>query len=216
MTERPKVLVLFSGGLDSVVLAQHFVYHGYEVHPFFINYGQANFEQEIESIGYWTKKMGIRENLYLLDIPPLSWSESSSVRGNVGETGNTFKDEYVEMRNLIFLSYALSYAEKKKIGYVSAGFIDAGEDYPDTSPKFTKLFDSLSTVTLGIEFITPFVYFTKEQVVETAEDYEMDLAELFSRTFTCNTPISGDKCGKCFGCFEIEQLKEKFLSKPVD
>ena len=207
---KPKALLLFSGGLDSVVLLNDLIDAGYEVHPMFIHYSQKGFNEEFDCFHYWIQKFGLEKTFKILDLPAMSWSKSTI--GNRGvETGDSFKDEYMEMRNMIFISYAASYAQAKGIPQIYTGFIHT-ENYNDTDEKFTKAIDLLLTVSAGISVIAPYQTVTKEGVVELArDDLQMDMEELFTNSMSCNTPAMGKPCGKCYGCQEIDRLKKIFL-----
>lgn len=206
--QKPKALLLFSGGFDSVVLLNDLIDSGFEVTTLFINYEQKGFYDELSAVGYWVGKFKL--DYKVLSIPSISWSQSTV--GNAGvDTGNIWKDEYVEMRNLIFLAYASSYAQAKGIPEIYTGFIH-GEHYSDTDPKFVKAIDSLLYSCAGIEVIAPYNRMTKYEVAEFAADtLKLNMREVFNNSITCNTPESGKECGKCHGCNDVKNLRELFI-----
>jgi 7-cyano-7-deazaguanine synthase len=208
ITEKPKALLLFSGGYDSVILLHELVDAGMNVHVMYVDYGQTVAQTEIKHFDYWVEKFDLQKNAELLTLPSIEWSKSTMLGGE--STGDELKDEYVEMRNLIFLGYATSYAQAKGIKGIYAGFIH-GEYYDDTNPLFVKAFDTLITATAGIEFNAPYVELTKGDITEMNTDI-IDLEEVLAHSITCNTPIDNEPCGKCAGCKVIDEIKNNFLS----
>ena len=206
--DKAKVVLLYSGGYDSTILLLDLLDRGYEVHPMFIRYQQEAVSIERGKVKYWVEKFNLP--LKILNLPPISWSNSTTVGGNAN-TGSESKDEYIEMRNLIFLAYATSYAESIGAKVVSAGFV--GQDYySDSSPIFAKTFDLLIDSALGIQFLAPYVEMSKDSMTQYARKYlKPDMKELFTHTTTCNTPIDDSPCGKCQGCKNVAELMDKFL-----
>lgn len=210
--EKQKVLLLFSGGYDSVILLHDLLDQGFDVHVMYIDYGQKVAPRELIHFDYWVAK----HKLTFVDLilNSFDWTKSTITGGK--STGNESKDEYVEMRNLIFLGYASSYAQAKGINAIYCAFVH-GEHYDDTNPLFVKAFDLLTSTTIGIEFRAPYVNMTKGDITSQMENhFPLDLNEVFEHSITCNTPkMEGRKvvepCGKCNGCKVISELKENFL-----
>ena len=97
-----KILCLCSGGFDSVVMLHHIR----DLHPddsistLFFNYGQKSLEMERRCAKKVSDKLGC--TFIEIDIPRFYWSNSEFY--SQGFSGDK---EYLEMRNLIFFSYAL-------------------------------------------------------------------------------------------------------------
>lgn len=195
MSDKPKALLLFSGGFDSTVLLNDLIKQGYDITLYFFNYGQNNLYQETRKVNYWSTKYGLQQITHTLERLPKMTAE----------------DQYVPMRNLIFLAHAAAYAEMWKIPEIYTGFIGL-EYYADTSPMFVKAADLLLSVSSGIEFKAPYVYWGKDDVFEYAvKGLGMSYDDLFAMTYTCNTPKPyGDPCGECKDCQAIAGYKEKY------
>ena len=119
------------------------------------------------------------------------------------------KVQYIEMRNLIFLSYAVSYAQSQGILDIFAGIIDGC--YEDGNMHFVKLFDTLIYSTTGIQLIAPFGFFSKERVKDYAVNtLGLDLKEILDHSISCNLVDEfGRPCGKCGDCESIEKFRKE-------
>jgi 7-cyano-7-deazaguanine synthase len=111
---------------------------------------------------------------------------------------------YVPARNLIFLSYALGYAEV--IGadriFIGVNALDYS-GYPDCRPEFIKLFQDLADYSTKaavqegrrISVETPLIQLTKKDIVLLGDNLKAPL----QLTSSCYT--GGDKaCGVCDSC----------------
>lgn len=198
-----KVLVLASGGMDSTVLMANYKRLNYEVKIMFFNYGQAGYQQEHDSLVRNMSKLGLGAKDICevrIDIP---WSSSSTLKANNSTNGAPLA-VYVEMRNLIFASYALSYCESMGIDVLALGYIDTeSESYADTSENFVQDLRDLANRAIGVRVDVPFMYLNKLDVARLGVDLGVDVLG----TFSCNTPIDGQPCGMCGDCKEIEKIK---------
>lgn len=189
-----KVLVLASGGLDSSVLVALYKNLGYEVHTLYIRYGNLNEKAEIRKLNLLEQKFGIpMANTYDLRLD-FSFSKS----GCLEKDSN---NNYVEMRNLIFISHALSLAEAKGIQEVAVGFINLPNGYPDTSEEFVVALNNLAVSLSGIEVRAPLHQLPKEEVYRLG----VKLGIALSDTFSCNRS-NVEPCGECADCMDIKKL----------
>lgn len=189
-----KVLILASGGLDSSVLLALYSNLNYEVHLMCFDYGNKNAELEYLKLNKLRHKFNIPPSrLYSIDLN-INWSKSSCVNGG----GNL----YVEMRNLIFLSNAISFAEAQEMDEIAIGFIDAGAEYKDTSDDFLDKMNTLSLETIGVPIVAPLKQLDKVGVYSLGKKLGVDLTD----TFSCNTPVDGQPCGECVDCKCIKEL----------
>jgi 7-cyano-7-deazaguanine synthase len=112
---------------------------------------------------------------------------------------------YVPCRNLIFISYALAFAEsiyikEKKDSDIFVGFKCEGkESYPDTTREFVEKFNQLSKQGCAGDFkiITPLIKKDKEDIILLGKRLGVNLKD----TFSCY--VSNEKwkhCGKCLAC----------------
>jgi 7-cyano-7-deazaguanine synthase len=117
---------------------------------------------------------------------------------------------YVPCRNLLFLSYAVAWAEAIGTAHVFIG-VNALDysGYPDCRPEFIAVFETLATIGTkagqeGARFNVhaPLLRMTKKDIVQRAVELEVDL----SLTHSCYDPTpDGRACGQCDSC----QLRRK-------
>lgn len=190
-----KIVVLNSGGFDSVVLLHYIKFENpnSEITSLHFKYGARNQKQQLESVDNVCERLDIRN--VCIDIPPISWTS----RDFYGES-NSYESQYLEYRNLIFLSYAISYAESIGANSVYLATLK-GLHYPDTSDTFFKGINSFTKPLSNIEVITPFSTCEKIDLIYYANKYSVNCGEFFS----CDTPDSlGNPCGKCADCEDIK------------
>lgn len=205
-----QAIVLLSGGLDSAVTLYFAKKNGYKCYCLSFDYGQSHC-REIASARSIAKKAGSELKTVKISLP---WKGSSlldtkiKIPEAVQPLGRKFSGEipstYVPGRNIIFLSFAVSYAEAIK---AEAVFIGAhAQDYsgyPDCRPEFYRAFGkvvSCGTKT-GVEknrikIITPLIHKTKSQIIKLG----IKLRVPFGLTWSC---YKGGKtpCGKCDSCY---------------
>lgn len=224
-----KIIALCSGGFDSIVMLHMLVEkEGYSPEVLFFDYGQVSAEREKECALKICEKFSL--NFNCIKLPDFSWSKSTLRTGKI----KSDKDQYLEMRNLIFLSYAVSFAESIGAKKIYAAFIENG--FKDANKPFVQGFNFFMKPH-GIELITPFIEYDKAILAPIARAYGITREDFFS----CNTPIlkNGElvPCGKCGDCDNIdfifgsiiadntpikawlsgnkEKFKELFLESPV-
>ena len=208
--EREKVVALCSGGFDSIVMLNDLARNPlYDIHVLFFDYGQKNCVQERKWVGYWVEKLGLNLSQCIgLTLPPMTWCKSSTVSHTEIENFESSEAQYVPMRNMIFASYALSYAESVGAKQIFMAFLGGGT-YPDTTTDFVYYLNGISEA-VGIEFVTPFISHDKMFLYSRAMQYGMCDEELLF--VSCNTPVQGRPCGICADCKVISEM----FDKPLD
>lgn len=197
-----KIVVLNSGGFDSVCLC-HYVRENHpdaEIHSLHFEYGNRNRIMENHCAKKVCKKLNMVHHKVRLD--PIKWSKST-LYGH--KTSNDFGDEqYLEYRNLIFLSYAASLAQS--IGshsiYVAVIKPIDGHEFIDCSGKF---FNNLEVVLedAEIEIKTPFIDMDKVDLQCVVNAHNITPADFFS----CNEPILGVlPCERCPDCLALQEI----------
>lgn len=206
--EKQKVLLLFSGGFDSVVLLNDLIRQNFDVYLLFFNYGQKPLAIEEKHAMYWVQKFGLELKSYGHTIPQFNWSQSSMFHH--GDLFNEEKEnDYIELRNLIFFSYASSMAQSKQIPTIASAILDGS--FVDATPQFCKAFDSLIFSTANIDLMAPYMYWNKEQLGEYAvKELKLDMKELIENSITCNIAVK-EPCGECIGCKQIEDFRRKYV-----
>ena len=198
--EKEKIVVLNSGGFDSVVLMNclSLTQPDVEIHSLHFVYGAINEPYQRKCVDNICKKVGAKSEI--ITLPPFTWTKGEFYVGGTYDI-NT---QYVEYRNLVFLSYALSYAEAigaKKI-YLA---ILANGSYSDTNTVFLESMNNFSTKNSGIEIVTPFDQLTKDDLLTYAIQAKMTSDDFFS----CDIPNpDGTPCGHCVDCLSLEAINE--------
>lgn len=204
-TRRPKAVVLLSGGLDSATTLFFAKAKGYEAHCLIFDYGQRH-RKEINQAkkiahaagcDYWLVKIALPwQGSALLDKKIPLPQRRDIVPGEIPAT-------YVPGRNIIFLSFAASYAEviKAHAVFIGANAIDYS-GYPDCRPGFLKAAEVMFCRGLqtGVEhrpvkIIAPLIAKTKADIIRLARQLKVPLA----LTWSCYR--GGKKpCGVCDSC----------------
>ncbi len=211
---KPKAVILLSGGLDSAVALYLAKQRGFDCRSLVFNYGQRH-SKEIECAKKIALKAGCDYKLLNISLP---WKGSLLLEGRkkLPVASNRFAKNipstYVPGRNIIFLSFALSYAEA--IGAQSI-FIGAHNQdysgYPDCRPEFFKAFSVMAlkgtkagTENKRIIIEAPLLNKGKAEIIKIGAKLKVP----FNLTWSC---YKGGKkpCGKCDSCyFRIKGFKE--------
>lgn len=189
-----KVLILASGGLDSTVLIYLYKRLKYDIEVVFFDYGAVGNSLEIDKLKKLCAKLNITDNhIHIIPIN-LNWTNAKNMDNN---------NVYVEMRNLIFLSNAISLAESLKINKVAIGLITNTHYYPDSTPDFINQMDDLAINSLGISVEAPLMNLEKQDVYLLGKDLGASLKE----TTSCFSPtVNGEVCGECVGCRDVKEI----------
>lgn len=195
---KEKIVVLNSGGFDSVTLLHHIksLYGNAEIHSLHFFYGERNLEQQWECVCRVCEKLGVVN--YAISLPEFSWTKSKFYN-----EGYEFDSQYLEYRNLIFLSYAISYAQSIGAQKIYLAVLKDGV-YNDTNKTFIDGLNS-AVEQSGISIETPFANSNKETLLYLALLYEIRNEDYFS----CDNPKeSGESCGECLDCKSLENIRK--------
>ncbi|MBC8436586.1 MAG: 7-cyano-7-deazaguanine synthase QueC [Candidatus Omnitrophica bacterium] len=214
-----RAIVLLSGGLDSAVTLYLAKYDGFTVNCLIFDYGQRH-KKEVEAAKKIARQAGAAYRIIKLRLP---WKGSSLLDGKIKiprpDKADGIPSTYVPGRNIIFLSYAVSFAEAAKAGavYIGAHTQDY-PGYPDCRPQFYRAFSK--TVSCGtkagvekkkIEIKTPLINKTKAEIIKTG----VKLKVPFELTWSC---YKGGRfpCAKCESCyFRSKGFFEAGLPDPI-
>lgn len=222
-----KAVVLLSGGLDSATASAIAREEGFEIYALTFLYGQKN-EIEINSARRIADYFDFRNHL-IMEIPLGKLAKSSLTgEGNIplersaDEMASKIPTTYVPGRNLIFLSYAVSYAESIGAENIFTG-VNAVDfsGYPDCRPEFVKSFQKVvdEGTKAGVsgegrmEIRAPLLYMSKKEIIEKGLSLGVD----YSLTHSCYSPKDyGIPCGKCDSCIlRNKAFKEIGINDPV-
>lgn len=196
-----KMVVLNSGGFDSVVLL-NYLYHiqdEKDLHSIHFLYGARNESQQLRCVNKVCEKLGITSEV--VKLPEMSWTKSNFFK----DSEYVAENQYLEYRNLIFLSYAISYAESIGAEVVNLALLGDG-DYPDTKIEFLEGLNSFLVPSSNITIDAPFIFDSKERLGHIAKYLGIKSDDFFS----CDKPTEeGKPCGVCNDCKNIAHLKDK-------
>ena len=195
------VAVLVSGGLDSLVLLDQCARTHAAVFPLYVRGGLAWERPEL----YWLRRfLAARPGpparpLAVLDLPAGDlYGDHWSVTG-AGVPGYFAHDSecYLPGRNILLLAKAGVYCARHEIPVVAMAQLK-GNPFPDSTPRFRR--SLAGAFSLGLDFrlriITPFLRFTKPQVIRRGRHLPLHL------TFSCMRPADRRHCGVCTKCAE--------------
>lgn len=205
-----KVVVLLSGGLDSVTafhdaLGEHDVVAGLS-----FDYGAKHHGRELPMAAWHCAQAGVPHRIAPLTFVAEEFASDLLKRGGEIPEGHyeaeSMRRTVVPFRNGIMLAIAAGFAESRGAeGVVIAAHAGDHAIYPDCREDFLEpLARSIREGTYArIELLRPFVSINKAAIVRRGADLGID----FARTWSC---YKGGEihCGTCGTCVE---RREAFL-----
>ena len=178
------VLVLLSGGLDSIALAAQAHKRAELAGCLFYDWGQAASSEEKLACKLWCEPNG---------VPLLSaWLELDALTMNKGSGPRV-----VPARNMAFVAAAIGHA--KSFGAVEIWYgatLDDAPDYYDCRIEWVERMNAV-LIPEGVRVRAPFIGNTKAEVVKIARD----LGVAVGHTFSCYQPGPfGAPCSVCASC----------------
>ena len=217
--ERMKVVVLCSGGMDSVT-ALHRAHEEHEVTAVIgFDYGSKHNHRELPFAELHAKQLGVRYERIPLDfVNRLFDSDLLKSGGEIPEghyEAESMKKTVVPFRNAIMLSISCGFAES----VVAEGLVIAAHDgdhaiYPDCREPFMQAMSN--AMLLGtyakIKLLRPFIEMSKADIAIEGSRLGID----FAQTWSCYQ--GGEKhCGKCGTCVERrEAFSLAGINDPTD
>jgi 7-cyano-7-deazaguanine synthase len=209
ITNKKKAVILLSGGLDSATVFYQAKAEGYDLYALSFNYGQRHKKELV-----CAKKLVLynKTKWQVLKIA-LPWKGSALIDKNIKISQprlneNKIPNTYVPSRNIIFLSYAASYAESIKASKIFIGVnqIDYS-GYPDCREAFLNAFSSAigkgtRTGSCGknIDIEAPLINMTKKDIIIKA----LELGVPFHYTWSCYKGLKFP-CQRCESCIIRKQ-----------
>lgn len=215
---KEKVVVIYSGGMDSYTVLHRAIKDGYEVAALTFNYGQKHLkeidyaQQVCTSLNIPHKIVDISAINQLLQGSSLTSDEITIPEGHYQE--ESMKSTVVPNRNMILLSLAIGYAcsiGAKKVYYGA----HSGDHaiYPDCRPEFVNRMNDVSLIANydPIEICTPYLHNSKIEILKAGIEMGLD----YSKTWTCYNGRE-KACGKCGACQErLEAFALNQLTDPL-
>ncbi len=216
-------VVLLSGGLDSTVCMAVAKEKGFTLYPISFDYQQRH-NRELYSAQQVANYYGAKRHLIIktnMDAIGGSALTDPAINVPVGDVDRQdIPSTYVPARNLIFLSYALGYAEVTNSDSVFIG-VNALDysGYPDCRPEFIHLFQQLADYSTKasvqdqrrIKIETPLQYLTKKDIILLGDKLQAP----FYLTTSCYNGRE-TACGVCDSCLlRLKGFAEAGLTDPI-
>lgn len=208
-TNKPKAVVLLSGGLDSATAAAIAKSEGYELYALSFDYGQRH-SKELECAHKIGESLSVADHV-IVEFDLRKWG-GSALTDNVdipldraeSEMSAEIPSTYVPARNTIFLSFALGYAEVvgadtiiigvNQLDY--SGYPDCRDEYLTAFERMANLATKASTVDgRRLKIYAPLLHLTKAQIIKRGTELEVD----YSLTWSCYQGLDVP-CGRCDSC----------------
>ncbi len=220
-----KAVVLLSGGLDSSTTLGIADKRCDEIYALTFRYGQKH-DKEVECAKQLCEHYSAKEHL-ILKLPLKETVRSSLLKNGEKipehleeEIGEEIPSTYVPARNILFLSYALSYAESIDADaiYIGAtaqdysGYPDCRAEFFDAFRKVVKKGTKRGVENDPIKIRTPVLNMSKKEIVLKGSE----LGVPFDQTWSCYK--GGRKaCGECDSCkLRLQAFKKAGSEDPIE
>ncbi len=218
-----KAVVLLSGGMDSTTALYIAKSEGYEIYAISFNYGQRHYK-ELDCAKIIAENAGVKEHI-IVNTNMDAWGGSALTDANISVPDSNANNDkipitYVPARNMIFLSYAASYAEVvgaqdifigvSEVDY--SGYVDCRQEFIDAMENAIN-FGTVCAVEEGkkIKIRAPLVRMSKSDEIKLGIKLGVD----FGLTWTC---YRGEElaCGTCDSCsLRLKAFEEAGLEDPI-
>lgn len=214
-----KAVILLSGGLDSTTCMAVARSEGYELYPISFNYGQKH-SRELDLAKEIARLYDSKEHriIEMQNVGGSALTDSDIDVPEYSEDGE-MPLTYVPARNLLFLSYALGFAEviDAQAIFIGVSSVDYS-GYPDCRPEFIEAFQNLidvGTVSgLGgspIRVETPLINLSKADTVLLGNK----LGAPYHLTTSCYNG-QAEACGVCDSCvLRLKGFADAGLEDPI-
>ena len=214
-----KVVVLCSGGMDSVTALYRARREHGVVASLSFNYGSKHNPRELPFAAEHAAKLGVRHEVVSLDFMNRLFASDLLASGGDIPDGHyaaaNMKQTVVPFRNAIMLSIATGFAESVGAdGLVIAAHSGDHVIYPDCREVFMQAMgDAMRLGTYeGIKLLRPFIAMSKSQIAAEGVRLGVD----YARTWSCYKG-GAIHCGTCGTCVERrEAFIEAGLTDPTE
>lgn len=218
--ERPKAVVLLSGGLDSTTVLA-IARQDYDCHALSFNYSQRSMS-ELLAASKIAAQYSISHQVITIDNGVMAGSALTDNSIAVPEVESEgIPVTYVPARNTLFLAHALAVAEV--IGaadiFIGVNAVDYS-GYPDCRPEYIHAFEVMANLATraGVEgekmsIRTPLIAQTKAEIIRTGLNLNVD----YAGTVSCyQANGAGEACGQCDSCrYRRKGFEQTGVSDPT-
>jgi len=202
-TEKKRVVVLLSGGMDSCVCAA-LAARDHEAAAVHVSYGQRTEERERQSFLAICRRLNILDKLMVRNdalraIGGSALTDEGIDVPDAEEIGKGVPVTYVPFRNAHFLAVAVSWAEVLGAEKIYIGAVEPDSSgYPDCRPAYYQAFNEvvkMGTKEGKIEIVTPLIAMRKAEIVRLG----LELGAPLDLTWSCYSR-EDRACGVCDSC----------------
>lgn len=186
------VVVLLSGGVDSLVCAERARRSGRLLGLVFVDYGHP--AQALEGWRAFAYHGATGVPLRTIHAFGLQLGEM------IG--GDEASARVVPGRNLILIALAVNAAAAmggREVWIGSNG--DDCRDYPDCRPAFTASASAAAKSSCGVRVVAPLASASKMEIVCEAQEYGLSQRSVVD----CYAPVLGARCGACACCIRSDE-----------
>ncbi|WP_395342321.1 7-cyano-7-deazaguanine synthase QueC [Ningiella sp. W23] len=208
--QNKKVVVIYSGGMDSYTVLRQADMAGYEVHALAFNYGQRHSKELDVAKAVCEKYQYAFQLVDVSNINPLI--KGSALTDDIDVPEGHYEEASMQQtvvpnRNMIMLSMAVGYAVSIDAEAVYFG-AHSGDHaiYPDCRTEFVEAMNAVCQIAnySPVEIRAPFLQSDKIDILRTGLELGLD----YSETWTCYKGLE-KACGKCGSCQERLEAFEK-------
>ena len=212
-----KIIVVYSGGLDSFTLLNEAIRSGKDVSSLSFDYGQKH-NKELHFVEKFCAQESIDSKIVnVSSIKELFQGSSLTDEIDIPKghyEDDSMKSTVVPNRNMILISLALGYAVTKEAEEVWFG-AHAGDHaiYPDCRPEFVEKMDAVARIAnySPIAVKAPYIAMSKTEILAIGLNMQLD----YGLTWTC---YEGKElaCGSCGACHErLESFAANNVIDPI-
>lgn len=213
-----KVVVIYSGGMDSFTVLHKALQQGLTPYALTFDYGQRHVK-EIEVARQVCKELNVHHKV--IDISAInqliggSSLTDSSIDVALGHyQQENMKSTVVPNRNMILLSLAIGYAVSIGAEQVYYGAHSGDHEiYPDCRPIFVEKMNEVAAVANyeKVEIVSPYLDSDKIGILKDGLAMGLD----YSKTWTCYNGRE-KACGQCGSCNErLEAFAANGITDPI-
>jgi 7-cyano-7-deazaguanine synthase len=211
MSGHKKAVILLSGGLDSATVGAMATEQGYLLHALSFRYGQRH-AVELKAAARVASMLNVAEHkiadidLRLFGGSALTDTMEVPKGRDVEDISHGIPITYVPARNIVFLSFALAWAEVLQAHdiFIGVNVLDYS-GYPDCRPEFIEAYEEMANrgTAYGVEkgqrirIHTPIIRMNKAEIIAEGLRLGVD----YGNTLSCYDPSDdGIPCGACDSC----------------